>query len=96
MAREPYGLRSIHAPRGTTVSFRFDGAPMTGYAGETVAASLLAAGLRVLGHNPEDGSPRGLFCAMGVCQECVVLVDGTRVEACRTIVRDGMVVQRTT
>jgi predicted molibdopterin-dependent oxidoreductase YjgC len=89
-------LRSIHAPRGAAVRFQFDGASMTADEGETVAAALLAAGVRHLGNNPEDGSPRGLFCAMGVCQECVVLVDGARVEACRTIVREGMVVQRTT
>jgi len=85
-----------HAPRGASVRFEFDGQAMTAYAGETLAASLLAVGTRDLGSNPIDGSPRGVFCAMGVCQECVVLVDGVRVEACRTIVRDGMVVRRAT
>jgi len=35
-----------------------------------------------------------VFCAMGSCQECLVLVDGTKVEACRARVREGMVVQR--
>jgi predicted molibdopterin-dependent oxidoreductase YjgC len=29
---------------------------------------------------------------MGACQECVVEVDGSLMEACRTPVRDGMVV----
>jgi predicted molibdopterin-dependent oxidoreductase YjgC len=42
-----------------------------------------------------DGSSRGLFCAMGACQECVVEVDGSLMEACRTPVRDGMVVTQT-
>jgi len=79
---------------GRPVTFSFDGVPVTGFAGEMVAAALLGAGIRALGRNPVDGAPRGLFCAMGVCQECVVLVDGTAVEACRTPVREGMVVRR--
>lgn len=80
---------------GAPVMLIFDDRPVMAELGETLAAALLAAGIRDLGTNPEDGSPRGMFCAMGVCQECVVLVDGVRVEACRTLVRDGMVVQRT-
>ncbi len=87
-------LRMVHAPRGGVVRFQFDSAVITAYEGETIAAALLAAGVRNLGANPEDGSPRGLFCAMGVCQECVVLVDGGLVEACRTPVREGLVVRR--
>ncbi len=40
------------------------------------------------------GEPRGLFCGMGVCYECVVVVDGVpQTRACMTWVRDGMVVQ---
>ncbi len=62
------------------------------FAGETLAAALLASGIRGFGRNPADGSSRGLFCAMGACQECVVNVDGSLVEACRTSVRDGMAV----
>jgi D-hydroxyproline dehydrogenase subunit gamma len=77
-----------------TVRFQFAGSPVTAQTGATVAAALLAVGIRVLGHNPVDGSARGLFCAMGVCQECLVLADDVRVEACRTVVRDGMVVRR--
>jgi D-hydroxyproline dehydrogenase subunit gamma len=90
----PAGLRLVDT-RGETVSFSFDDVPVMGFAGETLAAALLAAGIRALGRNPVDGTPRGLFCAMGACQECVVLVDGTSVEACRARVRDGMVVRRT-
>lgn len=75
--------------------FMFDDEPIVVRAGMSLAAALWEAGVRVLGRNPADGSPRGMFCAMGVCQECVVMVDGMRVEACRMLVRDGMVVQRT-
>ena len=36
----------------------------------------------------------GMFCAMGVCQECVLLIDGQRREACRTSVAEGLEVRR--
>jgi len=94
MASPSAGMR-MAGTRGQTVSFSFDDVTVTGFAGETLAAALLAAGIRALGRNPVDGTPRGLFCAMGACQECVVLVDGSTAEACRTRVRDGMVVRRT-
>lgn len=83
------GLR-IASAHGRTVKFSFDGVAVTGFVGETVVAALLAAGMRALGRNPVDGTPRGLFCAMGSCQECLVLVDGGKIEACRVRVREGM------
>lgn len=72
------------------IEFAFDGAPVIGFAGDTVAVALLAAGIRTLRQGAEGGGPRGLFCAMGVCQECVVVVDGANVEACRLPVSDGL------
>jgi predicted molibdopterin-dependent oxidoreductase YjgC len=85
----PVGLR-MPGGRGQTVRFSFNGELILAFAGETLAAALLASGIRVFGHSPVDGSSRGLFCAMGACQECVIKVDGSLVEACRTLVRDGM------
>jgi predicted molibdopterin-dependent oxidoreductase YjgC len=76
--------------RAALVHFRFDGAELQGVPGESVAVALLAAGVRILRHGPGDGSPRGLFCAMGACQECVVLVDGHLAESCRTPLREGL------
>jgi predicted molibdopterin-dependent oxidoreductase YjgC len=44
----------------------------------------------------QSGSPRGVFCGMGVCFDCLVTVDGRPdVRACVTPVRDGMRVERT-
>ena len=76
--------------RAQTVRFRFDDASVSAPAGANLGAALLAAGIRTLRRAPVDRAARGLFCLMGVCQECVVEVDGVRVEACRTTVRDGM------
>lgn len=60
--------------------------------GLPLVAALLAAGLPRLRASPLLGAARGGFCFMGTCQECVVLVDGARVQACLVPVRAGMVV----
>ena len=58
--------------------------------GETVAAALTAAGITALRHT-RNGDPRGVFCGMGVCFECLVTVDGRPGQrACMTPLRDGM------
>ena len=61
--------------------------------GQSVAAALLDAGIRRLRLSPRASTPRGAFCMMGVCQECVVRVDGRLVQACLTECRPGMVVE---
>jgi D-hydroxyproline dehydrogenase subunit gamma len=68
-----------------------DGAAHSVDAGTTVAAVLLKAGRRGLRTATRSRTPRGLFCCMGVCYECVVSVDDDDfVRACATQVRDGM------
>lgn len=70
--------------------FEVDGLPVAALAGQTVAAALLAAGLRVFRYSAA-GAPRGLFCGMGVCFECLVTIDGlTGQRACITPARPGM------
>jgi NADPH-dependent 2,4-dienoyl-CoA reductase/sulfur reductase-like enzyme len=56
------------------VPFRFEGREIRGRPGETLAAALTAAGEREL-RETKAGERRGLFCGMGVCQECLVEVD---------------------
>ena len=76
--------------RSALVPFTLDGHEMTGHDGETVMAALLRAGVLHLRDAPNDGGPRGAFCAMGLCQECVVQIDGGVVESCRTALRAGL------
>lgn len=76
-----------------TVSFCFDGEMLTASEGETLAAALYAQGRRTLRISRDDGGPRGAFCFMGVCQECVVSIDGRLTEACRTQVHEGLIVE---
>lgn len=75
------------------VTFQFGGRPVVARAGDTVAMALWAAGERVLRHSSKDGAPRGVLCNMGVCYECLVVIDGTSVRACTTVVTDGMRVE---
>ena len=77
--------------RGTRITFSFDGRQVEAFSAETVAAALWASGIRGWPADESYGPPaRTLFCAMGVCQQCAVWIEGVRVEACRTPVRDKL------
>ncbi len=78
--------------RGRAVTLEVDAKPVVAYQGETIAAALLASGRRTFRHTIARGEPRGLFCGIGVCFDCLVNVDGANVRACITSVRDGMVI----
>jgi D-hydroxyproline dehydrogenase subunit gamma len=68
-----------------------DGVRTVAKSGDTVAAALLAAGLISTRTTPVSGAPRGPYCMMGVCFECLVTIDdvGNR-QACLIAVREGM------
>lgn len=85
-------MRIDHASQRTHVEFVFDGRSVSAPAGESVAAALFAAGIKTLRRSPRDQAPRGMFCLMGSCQECLVMINGRRVLACRTAVEPGLVV----
>ncbi len=89
----PQTLRIAGAARGPAIRFTFDGVELPGHAGESLAAALMAQGMRTL-RECVDGSPRGAFCLMGLCQDCLVRVNGVPVEACRTTLRAGLVAER--
>ena len=84
------GLRVATHTRGKALEFRFDGRAVAAYDGESIACALFAAGIRTLRRSPRTDGPRGMFCLMGSCQECVVWADGRRVAACQEPVREGM------
>jgi predicted molibdopterin-dependent oxidoreductase YjgC len=70
-ADDPSELR-----RGPAFRFGFEGDQVSAHPGETIASALLAVGIRELRRTRVDGRPRGLFCAIGVCYDCLVTVDG--------------------
>lgn len=84
----------IPASRAKDVSFTVDGVVLRAPEGEPLATALACAGLWRLRESPRDGTPRGAFCFMGVCQECAIIVDGRLAQACLTPVRAGLVVER--
>ena len=79
--------------RGPVVSISVDGSRVHAHAGEMLAAALMAAGLVRLRGSPRCGDPRGAFCLMGVCQECLVRIDGKISQACLVAVSDGLAVE---
>jgi predicted molibdopterin-dependent oxidoreductase YjgC len=81
-------LRIEGAKRPAEVDFTWEGRALRAPEGESLAAALLAAGVRRLGEGP--GSARAAFCMMGVCQQCLVRVDGRLAQACLVPVRAGL------
>jgi len=72
------------------VRVRFDGNDIEALPGETIAAALAAVDI-VAVRRARSGAPRGPFCGMGVCFDCLVTVDGRPGQrACLTEVRAGM------
>ena len=71
-----------HVTRGARVSLVFDGREVDAFEGETIGMALWAAGVRGIRGSSQEGKPRGMFCAMGVCYECLVDLDGRPVRAC--------------
>jgi len=86
------GLRIAGIGRPAEVGFTFEGQALRAPAGESLAAALLAAGVRRLGEGP--GAPRAAFCMMGVCQQCLLRVDGRIAQACLVPVREGLLATR--
>ena len=80
--------------RGTPLTLFVDGRTVDAHEGESVAAVLQAEGSTALRRSARLAEPRGLFCGMGVCFECVVRVNGRpNVRACMTPVEGGMRVE---
>lgn len=71
----------------------FDGEPLPMTQGQSVAAVLLAAGIRSWRTTRVNGRPRGLFCGIGACFDCLVTVNGEpSVRACLTEAKPGDVI----
>ena len=78
---------------GPKITLMVDGKPVEAFEGEPIATALMAAGRRVFRYTGKRGEPRGVFCALGRCTDCVMIVDGQpNVRTCVTPARDGMVV----
>jgi aerobic-type carbon monoxide dehydrogenase small subunit (CoxS/CutS family) len=79
------------------VTITVDGEPVACRDGQTIAAALIAAGRRTLRATRQASEPRGLFCGIGVCFDCLVSVNGSPpVRACLIEARAGDAVRTLT
>lgn len=82
------------SPEGKRVEFTCDGEKLEGYEGEPIASALRVNGIMVHRYTAKRQEPRGVFCAIGRCTDCVMIVDGIpNVRTCITPLKAGMVVQ---
>ena len=81
-------------PKGRLVTFEYDGKPMEGYEGEPIAMALKSNGVEIHRYTTKLHKPRGLYCSIGRCTDCVMVVDGVpNVRTCMTALKEGMKVQ---
>lgn len=77
-----------------TVEIEVDNRKIMAREGEPIAAALLANGINVLRYTSRFNSPRGVYCAIGRCSDCLMNVDGVpNVRVCVTPVREGMIIK---
>ncbi|MFF4211933.1 (2Fe-2S)-binding protein [Streptomyces sp. NPDC001796] len=87
-------LERARARPGSAFTVTFDGREIEALPGQTVAAVLWAAGVTSWRTTRREGRPRGVFCGIGVCFECLVRVnDRPNQRACLVPVRPGDVIR---
>ncbi len=78
-------------PERRDVTIYLDGRPYPAKEGDMIAAALIANGVSTLRYTKNEHKPRSIFCGIGRCTDCVMIVDGKpNVRTCITPVRDGM------
>ena len=79
------------ARRRKKIRVTLDGRQIEAMEGEPIASALIASGVRTLRKTRRFHHSRGVFCALGRCTDCVMMVDGIpNVRTCITPVREGM------
>jgi len=84
-------------PQGKKVAFTYNGHLLEGVEGEPIAAALHDNGIKVLSHSHKDARPRGLYCAIGNCSSCKMVVNGkANIRVCMEPLQQGMAVNTQT
>lgn len=82
-------------PAVQTVTVTLDGQPVQLPEGQNLASALLTAGFTPFRTTPVSGAPRVPYCMMGVCFDCLVVIDGApNRQSCLELVREGMTIAR--
>ncbi len=88
-------FKKLHEAGTTTLTVYIDGQPATAELGESVAAVLLREPSLASRTTPVHGTPRAPFCMMGVCFDCLAVVDGVAsTQSCLVSVHPGMTIKR--
>ncbi|GAA3096794.1 hypothetical protein GCM10010449_20310 [Streptomyces rectiviolaceus] len=83
-------LNLVRARPGPPHTVTFDGREIPALPGQTVAAALWSAGITAWRTTRRGGEPRGVFCGIGVCFDCLVEVNGrSNQRACLTPAAPG-------
>ena len=76
------------------VTLYYNGEPIEALEGEPIASALINAGIKSFRTTPKKHEPRGIFCAIGRCTDCMMIVDGIpNTRTCVTKVYDGIHVE---
>lgn len=76
------------------VTISFDGKEIEAIKGEPIAAALMAAGVRTFRKTVKTGEPRGVYCGIGQCNDCIMEVNGIpNVRTCVTLVEAGTIIK---
>lgn len=87
-------IELVAAEQLRAIEISVEGRRIAAREGDTLAATLLNAGVMTFRHTPISGRPRGPLCLMGVCFDCLVEVDGVQnVQACMIEVHQNMEVR---
>ena len=88
-------FRKLNESGGPVLTLTIDGQAVSAEPGESVAAVLLRQPTAASRSTPVHGSPRAPYCMMGVCFDCLAIVDGAAsTQSCLVTVREGMRVER--
>jgi len=81
-------------PEVESVTIIVDGEQLKARKGEMIAAALIATGKKYFRKTVKSHEPRGIYCGIGRCTDCVMTVNGIpNVRTCVTEVEDGMVIE---
>ncbi len=80
----------LSTPERKQVDFTFNGKNLKGFEGIVISSNLFLNGIKIFGHHQKDNSPQGIYCAMGQCSQCTVLVEGQPLKSCMIPLVEGM------
>ncbi len=87
-------FKQVLDQQAETVTMQLNGKSVEALKGSSVAAVALSQNLSYTRTTPVSDSKRAPFCMMGVCYECLMVINGRpNQRACSTYVEEGMQVE---